>query len=108
MKANTPQREPALTDPARLYASPRLLCEDRTLSVDRRIALLRQWEYDLRSIQVAVEENMASATAASSGKNAEFLSEVRECLRALGDDSGDDAAANKQGAGVTTGRKLPQ
>ena len=108
MQANTPQKEPTISDPERLYASPRVLCEDRTLTVDRRIALLRQWEYDLRSIQVAAEENMSGATAASSGNNAELLSEVRQCLRALGDELHDEAATNKQGAGVTTGRKLPQ
>lgn len=108
MHANSPQKDPTLPDPARNYGSPQLLCEDRTLTVERRIALLRQWEYDLRSIQVASEENMASASAASSGTNAELLSEVRRCLRALGDDSDGHAASNKQGAGVTTGGKLPQ
>ena len=108
MQADSPHKETILPDPARDYVSPQHLCDDRTLTVERRIALLRQWEYDLRSIQVASEENMASASAASSGENAELLSEVRRCLRALGADSDDHAAANKQGAGVTTGGKLPQ
>jgi hypothetical protein len=108
LHTNSPLKEATSLDPSRVYATPRLLCDDRTLPVDRRIALLRQWEYDLRSIQVAVEENMASATTASSGKNAELLSEVRRCLRTLGDASNDHAATTKQGGGVVDNGKLPQ
>jgi hypothetical protein len=106
VQANSP-KDAATLDPSGAYATPRHLCEDRTLPIERRIALLRQWEYDLRSIQIAVEENMASATVASSGKSAELLSEVRRCLRALGDDSGDHSPTTKQGGGGVERGKLP-
>lgn len=84
-------------DPATAYRSPRELCEDRTLSQSRKIALLRQWEYDLRSIEVAKEENMTSTGSATPGANAEVLREVRRALYALGDSATDQAQPTKQG-----------
>jgi hypothetical protein len=94
------QREDALTDPAREYRTPQALCEDDSLSDERKRALLRQWEYDLRSIQVASEENMTSASSRSAGESAERLREVRRCLRRLGDTADDQTPTTKQGGGT--------
>jgi hypothetical protein len=85
------------TDPSRAYASPRALFDDATLSRDRKLALLRQWEYDLRSMQVASEENMTAGCDRTAGANAEELREVRRCLRALGDKTDEHAQSTKHG-----------
>lgn len=96
------------TDPASRYGSPRELFEDDTLDHERKRALLRQWEYDLRSMQVAADENMPNMASHPGGESADFLTEVRECLRDLGDVADDESAApNKQGAGSVDKRELP-
>jgi len=85
------------TDPSRAYASPRALVDDATLSRARKLALLQQWEYDLRSMQVATEENMTVGSDQAAGANAEQLREVRRCLRALGDETDEHAPSTKHG-----------
>ena len=97
MQAKRRPKDAAPLDPSRDYATPQALYEDVALSTERKIVLLRQWEYDLRSIQVAAEENMTSAASASSGANAELLREVRRCLRALCDAPDDHSPTNKHG-----------
>jgi hypothetical protein len=57
-----------------------LLRED--LGRDEKIALLRQWELDLREAMVAEEENMGSDEAGTVS-----LDEVLEALRSLGAES---------------------
>jgi hypothetical protein len=84
-------------DPARKYKTPEALCDDESLSDERKRALLRQWEYDLRSIQVASEENMTRASSQSPGDSAELLRDVRRCLRRLGDAADDHTPTTKQG-----------
>jgi len=99
VEAHRERRDVAPPDPAREYRTPQELCEDESLSIERKKSLLRQWEYDLRSIQVATEENMASATGPS-GENAERLRDVRRCLRLLGDPPDDHSPTTKQGGGA--------
>jgi hypothetical protein len=94
-----PRNDPDQIDPSRAYATPRALCEDASLSTDRKVALLRQWEYDLRSMQVATDESMTDEASSAPGANAEKLTEVRRCLRSLGDTSEERAQPNKQGGG---------
>jgi hypothetical protein len=94
------KNDPGQIDPARAYATPRALCEDAGLSPDRKIALLRQWEYDLRSMQVATDEYMTDEASSAPGANAEKLREVRQCLQSLGDTSAERSQPNKQGGGT--------
>jgi hypothetical protein len=100
VQADRQRQDSALPDPARKYKSPQELCEDDSLSDERKRALLRQWEYDLRSIQVASEENMTSATSGTAGASAERLRDVRRCLRSLGDATDDQSRTTKQGGGA--------
>jgi hypothetical protein len=88
--------EEALHDVGKVYDRPSALCDDAALSREQKIRLLKQWEYDLRELQVAAEENM---TGPSLGTNADLLSEVRVCLGKLGaDDDLELAGASKHGA----------
>lgn len=46
----------ALLDPASVFSSPTEVVADDSLSIERRIEILRRWEYDAREMLVAVEE----------------------------------------------------
>lgn len=81
----------AKLDPTAVYKSPGEVLEDKTLSREDKIEILRVWEYDAREIQVAEEENMPSA-------NSQMLDEVLETLKKL--NAGPETkkyAPNKQG-----------
>jgi ribosomal protein S13 len=87
--------EKALTDVGGVYKHPQAICDDTGLNRAQKIKLLKQWEYDLRELQVAAEENM---TGPGMGQNAELLRSVRDCLGQLGaDEDLELAGASKQG-----------
>jgi hypothetical protein len=87
----------AMNDVTRMFSRPRDLLDDREFDRDQKRRLLKQWEYDLRDIQVATEEHMAGPSA-ETGRNGETLREVRNCLRKLGDgDTPERSASHKQG-----------
>jgi hypothetical protein len=46
----------ALIDPANVFLNPMAVVIDDTLSIKRKIEILRHWEYDAREVQVAEEE----------------------------------------------------
>jgi len=99
VQSSARQDDPDRIDPSRAYAPRRALCEDANLSTNRKIALLRQWEYDLRSMQIASDEYMTDEASSAPGANAEKFREVRRCLQALGDASAERAQPDKQGGG---------
>src|SRR3954466_9578897 len=85
----------ALGDVSKLFDKPTALLADREFSADQKLKLLKQWEYDLRELQVAADENM---TGPKMDQNAELLREVRACLGKLGDDHAPEhSASHKQG-----------
>jgi hypothetical protein len=87
--------EEALADVGKVYRQPRAICDDPKLTKAEKIKLLKQWEYDLRELQVAADENM---TGSGTGRNAELLRDVRDCLNSLGaDDDLELAGASKHG-----------
>lgn len=67
------------------------MLNDATLSREEKIALLKQWEYDARELEVAEEENMG-------GGAADMLERILRALEKLtpGDTHKIDAP-NKQG-----------
>ncbi len=79
---------------SRAFDHPKDIVATRDLRRDQKIKLLQEWDYDLRLMMVASEENMPSATAAS-GEAAETLSVVQRCLSELG--------ANAEGLGADPG-----
>jgi len=86
----------ALGDVAKLFDRPRELIEDPEFSADQKRELLKHWEYDLRALQVAADENM---TGPGMGQNEELLQEVRACLGKLGDAHAPERSASHKHGG---------
>lgn len=53
----------ALQDPASVFSSPDEVCDEKSLTRDQKIEILRRWEYDARELEVAEDENMAGGPA---------------------------------------------
>lgn len=86
--------EKQIDDPSLVYKTPAQVLQDNNLSWEQKIKILRQWEYDVRELQVAEEESMTGAQPVS-------LAEVRDALRALGVvGDPDQSGPTKQGGGV--------
>ena len=88
----------AITDVSAVFRHPRDILEAQDMALSEKVALLRQWDADMRLIMVASEENM---TGAASGRPAEQLREIREALRQLGEATAAHAhpAPDKTGGG---------
>jgi len=86
----------ALNDVAKHFDRPDSLMADPDFSDDQKRELLKQWEYDLRAMQVAADENMAGP---GSGRTEELLREVRQCLGKLGDDHAPEHSASHKHGG---------
>jgi hypothetical protein len=85
----------ALSDVSQVFDHPRSILAADDLTTEQKIALLRQWETDLRLLLVASEENM---TGTGNGRCAELLTQVRKAMQSLGVAASDSAgAANKSG-----------
>ena len=69
-------------DPSRFYRDPKTLFEDETLSADEKIEILQEWEFDMRDMMVADEENMGGSDVS------ETYREIHKYLREL--DAGAD------------------
>jgi hypothetical protein len=66
-----------LSDVSAHYAHPSDLWNDGNLTADQKIEALRNWEQDLRLIDVAADENM---TPAMPDKTADLLKDVHNLL----------------------------
>ena len=64
------------------FGNPDGIAADMDLDFDQKAALLKQWEFDLRQMMVASEENMTDETA-KQGQVAEMLRNVRRILSAF-------------------------
>jgi hypothetical protein len=85
----------ALGDVSKMFDRPRELFDDRDFNDDQKRELLKQWEYDLRNMQVAADESM---TGPGMDENDSLMQEVRACLGKLGDSHAPErSAAPKQG-----------
>jgi hypothetical protein len=87
--------EKALADVSRVFQSPAEIVEAADLTAQQKVALLKQWDTDLRLKMVASEENMAET---GSDQTAELLQSVEESLTRLGVEKKEgDRAPNKTG-----------
>jgi hypothetical protein len=86
----------AQNDVAKLFDRPGELMDDREFSADQKRHLLKQWEYDLRAMQVAADESM---TGPGLGRTEELLREVRACLGKLGDSHAPEHSASHKHGG---------
>jgi hypothetical protein len=68
--------ERALVDPSLVFEDPESVLR-ADLSRDQKLEILHGWEFDLRELAVAEEENMGG------GEDSALLPRVRKALRAL-------------------------
>lgn len=69
----------AMRDPAAFFHEPKDVSTSRSLSRDQKLALLRRWEREARSLAVAEEEGMT-------GGKPSMLGRVRLAIQSLGGD----------------------
>ena len=93
-----PTFEKLAADVSKHFASPDALLAREDLTRDQKLALLRQWEYDLHLLQVATEENMTGD--GPPGTNAEKIREVRSAAEKLGADIVDERSAPAKAGSV--------
>jgi hypothetical protein len=88
----------ALSDVTSVFRRPEEILDADDFSRSEKIALLRQWETDLRLLMIASEENMQDGVP---GETAELMLAVRQSLRRIGAPAGEDAqpAPDKAGGG---------
>ena len=67
----------ALLDPTDVFRTPQEVLDVQDLTRQQKIEILRRWEYDVRELQVAEEENMLGPPGVG-------LDEVLQALHALG------------------------
>jgi len=70
----------ALQDVSKAFVRPRDINAAEGLSFEQKAKLLHQWEYDVRSLMVAADENMSSDT----DRTAQLLAEIHAALAELG------------------------
>lgn len=75
------------------FDSPAAIANATDLKHDEKIKLLKEWDYDLRLMMVASEENMPAETTRADTKVADELQEVSKCLSQLGANEKTEGAA---------------
>lgn len=45
---------------SRIYCDPGAVVDDQCLSLERKVEILKRWEYDARELQVAKEEGLSA------------------------------------------------
>jgi hypothetical protein len=70
--------EKALVDPASVFSTPAAVLDERSLTREQKIEILRRWEYDAREMQVADEEGFPAR------KPGVLLDSVLKALHSLG------------------------
>ena len=76
----------ALDDPSSVFAAPADVVRSEDISREQKIQILRRWEYDARSLEVAQDENMMGGVVSR-------LAEVLDALHSLGE-QGSSGATN--------------
>jgi hypothetical protein len=79
----------ALDDPSSVFAAPADVVRSEEVSREEKVQILRRWEYEARTLEVAQDENMM-------GGKGSRLAEVLDALQSLGE-NGSSGATNKQG-----------
>ena len=69
----------ALLDPSSVYKTPKDVIQDKSLTREQKIEILRRWEYDAIEMQVAEEENMQ-------GQNGKILDQILDALHEINAD----------------------
>jgi hypothetical protein len=84
-----------LKNPASAFRTPEAILESEDLTLEQKVKVLRQWEYDARELEVAEEENMG-------GGPPDMLSRILSALDLLGRLPESNQGSSKQGGGADT------
>jgi hypothetical protein len=76
----------ALDDPSSVFAAPADVVRSEDVSREQKIQILRRWEYEARTLEVAQDENMMGGVVSR-------LAEVLDALHSLGE-QGSSGATN--------------
>lgn len=79
------QFDEALQDVSKHFSAPADILASADLTRSQKLALLKQWEYDLQLLLVATEENMTGTGGA--GANAEKIQQIHAAVAQLGAES---------------------
>ena len=83
--------EEALNDPAKVFGKPENVVNSQEFTLQQKIEILHRWEYEVREIQVAEEENMQGSS------KYDVLAGVIKALIKLGAKPIHTSAPTKQG-----------
>jgi hypothetical protein len=83
------------------FGDPQGILTDEDLDAEQKLKLLKQWEFDLRQLLVATEENMPGADP-KPGKSAELLQSVRRALVTIEGEPAKDGGAPTKAGGQTS------
>lgn len=83
--------EEALNNPHSVYALPKEVVADASLTKEQKLKVLIQWEYDARELMVADEENMTAEDSPS------LLNRVLNAIHELDPDYKSDYSGTKHG-----------
>jgi len=72
-------------NPATYFSSPMEIVETEKLQTGAKLIALKQWEFEVRQLDVASEENMNALSKTT-------LQDVHQAMRALGHDPESDPA----------------
>lgn len=70
--------------PATYFSSPMKIVESEELQTSAKLIALKEWEFEVRQLEVATEENMYANASTT-------LQEIHEAMRALGHEPQSDA-----------------
>lgn len=104
---NSQDFEKALVDVAKVFGSPEEIGRRDDLTRAQKLKLLQQWDYDLRLLLVASEENMPSAEAKSdmgrtgtSGSSADLVQRIHNVLTRMGAEADPEKSGPAKSGGV--------
>jgi hypothetical protein len=90
----------ALTDVSKVFKRPEDILSAADLTEAQKIALLKQWDTDLRLLMVASEENMTGTAAPAPGRTtAELLQSVHKVMTRLGHGPAEESRSPSKAGG---------
>ena len=99
---NSQEFEKAMLDVGKTFASPEDIRQHEELTRQQKLKLLQQWEYDLKLLLVASEENMPSqgSKGDTTGSSAELMQQIHKALAQMGAGVDPEKSGPAKSAGI--------
>ena len=98
---NSQEFDRALLDVGKTFASPEDIRQRDDLTRQQKLKLLQQWEYDLKLLLVASEENMPSqGSNGDTGSSAELMQQIHRALAQMGAGADPEKSGPAKSAGI--------